>query len=165
MTTVAAAPCVTKRSLCRSCAELCALSVPAALGAEGVYTSIDYPGAIFTIGRGISPECVIVGWYRAADHSPHGYMLHVFSVINFPGARVRQSPSRANPTADVVANYVEGNSVPHGYRLSRGVFTTIDFPGAAFTQAARDINARVDSVGWYFDFSGRFSQVCVGWKY
>jgi hypothetical protein len=140
----------------RSCAELCVSSVAAVFAAEGVDTSIDYPGAILIVGRAIRPEGVIVGWYCAADHSAHGYILQngVFSAINFPGASGTTTDGGPNPNGDVVGNYVDGNGVPHGYRLSGGVFTTIDFPGAAFIQAARDINARGDIVGWYYDSAG-----------
>ena len=44
-------------------------TVPPALAADGIYTSIDYPGAILTVGRGISPEGVIVGWYAGSSKS------------------------------------------------------------------------------------------------
>ena len=128
--TTVAAP-VTRNAVSAALALSFALSsVPAVLAAEGVYTSIDYPGAILTVGRGISPEGVIVGWYRATDHSAHGYILQngVFSAINFPGASATTTDGGPNPNGDVVGNYVDGNGVPHGYRLSGGVFTTIDFP-------------------------------------
>jgi hypothetical protein len=95
-------------------------SAPAVLAADGVHTSIDYPGAIMTVGRGVSPEGTIVGWYRAPDHSQHGYILQngVFSTINFPGASTTTTDGGPNPKGDVVGNYVDGNGVPHGHRLS-----------------------------------------------
>jgi uncharacterized membrane protein len=128
-------------------------TVPAALAADGVFTSIDYPGAMMTVGRGINPEGEIAGWYFAADGSQHGYILQngVFRTIDFPGASATTTDGGPNPKGDVVGNYVDSSSVNHGYLLSRGVFTTIDFPGAAFTQVARYINDRGDIVGWYVD--------------
>jgi hypothetical protein len=128
-------------------------TVPAALAADGVYTSIDYPGAMMTVGRGINPEGEIAGWYFAADGSQHGYILQngVFRTIDFPGASATTTDGGPNPKGDVVGNYADSNSVNHGYLLSRGVFTTIDFPGAAFTQVARYVNDRGDIVGWYVD--------------
>jgi len=126
------------------------------LAAGGVFTSIDFPGAMMTVGRGINAEGEIVGWYLAADGSQHGYILRegVFNTIDFPGATATTTDGGPNPKGDVVGNYVDSGGVTHGYLLSRGDFTTIDFPGAAFTQTARYINSQGDIVGWYFDATG-----------
>jgi hypothetical protein len=39
------------------------------------FTTIDVPGAIFTIAQAINPRGDIVGPYDIADGSRHGYLL------------------------------------------------------------------------------------------
>ena len=42
---------------------------------RGEFTSIDFPGANFTVAFGITPRGNIVGRYFSADGVGHGYLL------------------------------------------------------------------------------------------
>ena len=39
------------------------------------FTTIDVPGALFTLAAGINPEGDIVGQYMSADRTTHGFLL------------------------------------------------------------------------------------------
>ena len=78
--------------------------------------------------------------------------LGTFTTIDFPGAVSTGGDGAVmgiNPRGDIVGVYrIAGESVAHGYLLSRGEFTSFDFPDASFTSAL-GINARGDIVGNY----------------
>src|SRR5215813_8945190 len=110
----------------------------AVAGNAASFTTIDVPGAGFTIAIDINFNGQIVGRYNDATGT-HGYLLSKgsFTTIDFPGA-----PSYAlglNWQADIVGVYFEG-SKQHGYLFSGGVFIAIDFPGSASSEA-NGINA------------------------
>ena len=42
--------------------------------ARGAFTTIDYPGAAFSIGTGINGRGEIVGWWEDANGIQHGYV-------------------------------------------------------------------------------------------
>src|SRR6266852_1346146 len=95
----------------------------------GAFTSIDFPGANYTVAQGITPHGDIVGQYISAGVG-HGYLLSAssFTTIDFPGAN--SSYARGiNPRGDIVGLYV-GAGVTHGFLLSGGEFASIDVPGA-----------------------------------
>jgi len=56
---------------------------------EGIFTSLDAPGAIATIPFGINDAGTIAGSFRDAGNSEHGFLLTrgTFSQIDVPGAR------------------------------------------------------------------------------
>jgi hypothetical protein len=42
---------------------------------KGVFTSIDFPGALQTFTRGINAAGAIVGQYQSSDLKQHGFLL------------------------------------------------------------------------------------------
>lgn len=128
---------------------------------EGEFTTIDFPGAVFTRSAGINDQGDIVGMYRLATEGPlvrHGYLRNSegeFTTIDPPGS-FRTQALGINARGDIVGRYCtfEGCRArpirDHGFLLRDGVFTTIDVPGAVSTSAWK-INSAGQIVGGYED--------------
>ena len=83
------------------------------------FTTIDVPGALSTLPRGINPRGDILGFYGVAG-AFHAFLLHegTFTDIDVPGAAFTR-PRSINPQGDVVGFYGTG-SVSHGFLLIEG---------------------------------------------
>jgi uncharacterized membrane protein len=88
---------------------------------DGVYTTLDVPGAIFTVATGINNDGVIVGAYQEQH------------ILHFPP-----------PFGDILLTF------QHGYVLIDGVYTTIDV-GRPYYTAVLTINAEGQIAGNYVD--------------
>jgi hypothetical protein len=114
----------------------------------GVYTNIDYPGALDTYANGINDRGQIVGYYYAKPG--HGYLLSggIYTIINYPNTN-ETYPTGINDSDQIVGVFFQtGTSVAQGFLLSGGMYTTIDFPGAEITYVT-GINDNGQIVGWY----------------
>jgi hypothetical protein len=97
---------------------------------NGVFTSIDAPGATVTQVWGINNAEQIVG--NIQDGEPgFVYFNGLFTPIAVPGADTT-IPRGINNAGDIVG-YYSISGVVHGFLLSNASFTTIDFPGAVNT--------------------------------
>jgi probable HAF family extracellular repeat protein len=113
--------------------------------ADGVVTSIDFPGAGATAALGINDSGQIVGWY-ANNGIPRGFLLSngSFTTIEVPGA-IQTFCHGINNNGDVVGRNLSprnpakgggwGLVEEHGFLLHTNQFTSIDFPNAATTDA------------------------------
>lgn len=83
---------------------------------EGNFTPFEVPGAIETIGEGINNEGTIVGAYREADRSIHGFVLRngIFTTVNVPGAVETQVLS-INSKGEIVGLYVDAAGFDHPF--------------------------------------------------
>jgi uncharacterized membrane protein len=123
--------------------------------AAPTFTTLDYPGAVFSAATEINNSEQITGWYIDTAGTYHGFLLGSgsFNSIDFPGA-AHTSALGLNANGDVVGAYnlkeVGLSKDVHGYLLRNGVFTSIDFPGAAETRAI-GINSAGDIAGIYTD--------------
>lgn len=75
---------------------------------EGEFSTIDVPGAIFTVAGGINDSGDIVGWY-AFPTSPaqrHGFLLQdgIFTFFDPPGSTFTNLLS-INERGDIVGRY------------------------------------------------------------
>lgn len=121
-----------------------------------VLTSIDFPGAMSTIGGGINSQGVIVGSYCtlvnscATFDSQHGfeYQGGVFTTVDFPGAQYT-SINAINDNGDMVGVY--GTQKAHGFLFHNGTFTTLDVPNAKRFENFEGINSAGVIVGTYTD--------------
>ena len=115
------------------------------------FTTIDYPGAVYTQPNAISDAGAIVGVYGTSLHSAdeHGFKLAgtTYTAIDYPGATEGTVAAGVNKYGDIVGAWGDA-STEHGFLLSKGVFTTIDVPGAFYT-IAWSINKAGEIVGWY----------------
>jgi probable HAF family extracellular repeat protein len=133
-----------------SCA-LLALGARSAPVAEGfTFTSIDFPGAVFTNAQGINSRGDIVGLYVDAAGKRHGFELSDgdFISIDYPGAMVTDARgiSRRGEIVGAFTNAPGGPPNMHGYLLKRGIFSEVQFPGYLGTIAQR-ISPRGDIYG------------------
>jgi probable HAF family extracellular repeat protein len=127
---------------------------------QGVFTTIDLPGALATTADDINNRGQIVGTYSETGNTrpidtPRAYLLDdgAFTLIDAFGARCTLS-SIINDRGELVGAYSDAGGPTHGFlRDSRGVFTTIDVPGAEQTGPA-GINNRGQIVGAYVDAGG-----------
>ena len=129
---------------------LACLGMTLQAGAAPSFTTIDFPGAVFTTAPGINRFGDIVGHYIDTAGIDHGYLLHkgTFSTIDFPGADGGHAHD-INSGGVIVGQYFIAKRY-NGYVLSGGVYTSIEFPRAQSTRA-NGINTAGEIVGTYFD--------------
>src|ERR1700737_156891 len=93
------------------------------------FATIDVPGASLTQPTAINPRGDIVGFY-VSDGVAHGFLFSddSFTTIDIPDASLILSAALGiNPRGDIVGVYrIAGESVAHGYLLSRGEFASFD---------------------------------------
>jgi uncharacterized membrane protein len=106
-----------------------------------VFTTIDRPGADFTLLWGINAQGEIVGTAGkgAAFHGGSGFLRRTdgsFVTIDaaIPGVAVKMTSARGiNPVGEIVGFYKDAANFNHGFlRGMDGSFTVIDFPEAVF---------------------------------
>ena len=127
---------------------------------EGVFTTIELPGALATSADDINNRGQIVGTYSEVSNTrpldaPRAYLLDdgAVTLIDALGAENTQI-GRINDRSEFVGAYFDAGGPTLGFlRDSKGVFTTIEVPGAEQTGAA-GINNRGQIVGAYVDASG-----------
>ncbi len=115
----------------------------------GQFTTIKYPGAVFTVAAGINDRGDIVGHYSLpfAPTVRHGYLLRndVFTSFDPPGSK-RTNVLGINDRGDIVGRLLGLDGKTHGFLFSEGEFTTIDYPGSIETNLWK-INGRGQIVG------------------
>ena len=127
---------------------------------EGVFTTIELPGALATSADDINNRGQIVGTYSEVSNTrpldaPRAYLLDdgAFTLIDAFGAENTQI-GRINDRGEFVGAYFDAGGPTLGFlRDRKGVFTTIEVPGAEQTGAA-GINNRGQIVGAYVDAGG-----------
>jgi hypothetical protein len=110
--------------------------------ASGKITSFDVPGAGDTFFSSINDEETVAGfWVVAHGDVEHGFVRTAagrFTSFDVPGAgtgtgatQQGTEPSNINDLGVVVGDYLDANSVAHGFsRACDGAFNTFDAPGA-----------------------------------
>ncbi len=116
---------------------------------NGTFTTIDYPGATFTIPWSINGSGDIAGTYSNASGT-HGFLLSggQYTPVDYPGSNDTEIYG-INSQGDV-GGYYALNGTHHAFVLSGSKFTTIDYPGATSTEGW-GINDRGETVGFYAD--------------
>jgi hypothetical protein len=116
------------------------------------FTTLDYPGAVFTQPNGINDAGVIVGVWGTSLYSVdiHGFKLagKSYTSFDYPGATEGTTAIGINKSGDIVGDWSDNTTTEHGFLLSKGVFTSIDVPGAYYT-IAWGINNSGEIAGWY----------------
>ncbi len=115
---------------------------------NGTFTTIDYPGAIFTIPWSINARGDIVGTYSNAGGT-HGFLLSgsQYTPIDYPGSNDTEVYG-INNAGDIHGYYAAADGTFHTFVLNGSKFTNIDFPGATSTEGW-GINDRGETVGAY----------------
>jgi uncharacterized membrane protein len=110
---------------------------------NGDFTTVDFPGASFTVAAAINDPGAIAGQYAVptAPAERHGFILKdgVFTSFDPPGS-VFTNILGINERGDIVGRYctqlpcvAPGGGSYHGFLLHDGEFTTVDVPGALET--------------------------------
>lgn len=120
---------------------------------NGVYTTIDVPGAVDTFAQGINNDGDVVGYYEDAS-GVHGFIETggVFTTLDVPGANIGASlgtfAEGINDEGEVVGYFDDSLGQTHGFIESGGLYTTFDAPlSNAGTTKAFGINDAGDIVG------------------
>jgi probable HAF family extracellular repeat protein len=119
------------------------------LYANGIFATIEVPGATSTDVFGINDSGDIVGSYRDAMDMTHGFLYAngKFTTLDFPGARVTVAYDINN--FGTIVGHAQGYG---GFLYSNGSFTHIDLPCVT---SVNGINGFGDIVGTCFDGLGR----------
>ena len=101
---------------------------------NGVYTQIDYPGALGTACNAVNNKGDIVGIYLGATQfKGFLYSNGVFTTID-PAPSFYSSAQGINDSGEIVGSFLNPSNRSHGFSYQSGVFTTVDVPGAISTQ-------------------------------
>ena len=125
---------------------------------EGVFTAIDFPGAIFTDIVDLNDRGDLVGVWEDPSFGLHGFRLdkNGFTSIDDP-AQTWPTPSTQslgiNDGETINGLFLDVNDNFHGYTLKHGIFQTIDVPGAVGT-APEGLNESDDMVGLFIGQDG-----------
>jgi uncharacterized membrane protein len=121
---------------------------------EGVFTTIDFPGAVDTLPVAINNRDQIVGTSIDSENTKRGFLLEEgeFTAIDHPDATSEvegggTAPFGLNDRGQIVGQYSDSSC--HGFLLDGDTFTTIDDPDALFATGAADLNERGQIVGFY----------------
>lgn len=117
---------------------------------NGVFTTLNYPGAYATSALAINNAGTVVGEYDIGFTGPHAFLYQsgTFTNIDYPGSNFTIASGINN--LGVVAGYFSNSTGPHGFTYSNGTFTQIDRPNSPNGTAVNGINDRNDLVGvWY----------------
>ena len=139
----------------------------------GAFTTIDFPGAVFTEAWRINELGEILGRYLNPEGKFHLFLLSngTFTSVPDPPGAIETAfgitfLGGLNRNGDIASDYCDLAPCPaspsdffkfagstHGFLLSGGVYTTIDFPGAVNT-GAFGINDIGEIVGVFFGQDG-----------
>lgn len=100
---------------------------------NGVFTTLNYPGANATSPFAINNAGTIVGFYTINLTGPHAFLYQngAFTTIDFPGSGYTLATSIN--TFGVVAGLFADSTGVHGFTYDNGTFTQVDKPGALST--------------------------------
>ena len=128
------------------CLLLLIATVP--LMAQGTYTQIDVPGAVYTFAYGINGAGDVVGEYADAALNVHGFLLSggVYTSIDYPGA-VSTCASGINDVGQIVGSTPQSGFT---YDVSTQVFAPINFPDAQYLTHPLAINNSGTVVGYVY---------------
>src|SRR5262249_51122426 len=82
----------------------------------GSYSTLDVPGADFTVALGIDTAGQIVGSYLDAGLTSHGFLLNrgSYSTLDVPGS-TGTSAAGLNAAGQIVGSYLDADSLGHGF--------------------------------------------------
>jgi probable HAF family extracellular repeat protein len=117
------------------------------LWANGTYSTISVPGAVYTKALGINDSGAVVGTYWDGRRL-NGFrdVGGTFTTLNVPGSSNTQATG-INDVGQVVGLYINGTGT-HGFVYTGGAYDNVDFPSSENT-LPQGINDRGAIVGYY----------------
>jgi hypothetical protein len=127
------------------------LSLTPFVVAQGIYTQVDYPGALNTSCFGINEAGDLTGYYEDASSEVHGFL---FSAGNYFSITYPQALStyvyRSNDMGQLVG---VADNVGFLYDVTAQIFTEIAYPGSIHT-VPTPINNAGTIAGWFSPIGG-----------
>jgi probable HAF family extracellular repeat protein len=101
---------------------------------NGVFTALDYPGAVVTGASAINDAGAIVGTYDINLTGPHSFLYQngVYTNIDYPNANFTAATA-INNQGVVAGFYTTTSGIEYGFEYQNGKFTSIGVPGATAT--------------------------------
>lgn len=83
---------------------------------DGIYTTLDVPGASFTVAQGINNEGKIVGLYFDINGNEHGFVLSngTYTTVDAPNATAT-AVYTINAKGEIGGVYTDTHNVDHGF--------------------------------------------------
>jgi probable HAF family extracellular repeat protein len=105
---------------------------------NGTFTTINFPGANYTVATGINNAGEVVGYYADGFTKVHGFTYDngTFTTIDSPNG-LGTWISGINSKGQIVGYYSDALSVFHGLVYDHGTFTTLDDPDAGVLGSTR----------------------------
>jgi hypothetical protein len=122
------------------------------------YTTLNVPGATYTVGTGINNKGSIVLYWEDSKGLLESsiYNGKTYKTINVPGAIGGSAAQAINSAGDVVYQWADSSAV-HGALLRAGKYYKFDYPKSVFT-SSDGINDKNLLVGAYeAETTGPFS--------
>lgn len=118
------------------------------------FTTIDFPGAVFTEPAGVNDAGVISGMWSDTNGDCHGFQWvnGSFTSFDFPGAEETEATG-INNLGEITGFWLDAALAWHGFLLKKGSFSSFDFLGAQDT-FPNGINDSEQVVGTYRTPSG-----------
>jgi probable HAF family extracellular repeat protein len=119
----------------------------------GVYTTIDVPGSISTIGLGVNDSGTVVGYASTQSGSEHSFIYSNggFKILSDPLAISNGTFAESISNSGVVSGYYYATTGFHGFTYDSGVFTTVDDPAGIHGTILSGLNENGDETGVYFN--------------
>lgn len=137
----------------------CACSFTTASGymySQGVFTPINYPGAVGTFPTMlITPEMVVGAFYDGSNYHGFYYYNGAFVKVDHPGAYFTWF-SGVNPEGEMTGYYQDGTG-QHGllYSITTGAMVSVDVPvPGSYSSEVNGIDPQGDIVGRYIGSDG-----------
>lgn len=123
---------------------------------QGVFTPINYPGAVGTMPTMlITPSLVVGAFYDGSNYHGFYYYDGVFTKVDHPGATFTWFTG-LNPAGEVIGFYQDGTG-QHGlmYSISTGTMVSVDVPVVgSYSTEVNGIDPQGDIVGRYVSSDG-----------
>jgi hypothetical protein len=113
-------------------------------------TFVDFPGAIFTVVRGINNKNVAVGYYFDGAFQQHGFIFDgsKYLTLDYPDS-LATFAEKVNDTGVMVGTFADASGGLHGFSYIGGAWKQIDFPGSHADTQVTGVNSAGAIVGIY----------------
>jgi len=106
-------------------------SLHAFLLQNGIFTTLDFPGALGTQANAINDSGSVVGFYEDSSTMTHAYICQngSFTRLDFPNSQWTAALG-INNVGTISGIYEDNSLVTHGFTYANGTFTRVDPPNS-----------------------------------
>lgn len=128
------------------------------------FTTLDFPGAVFTTARGINNHGDIVGAYRVPFTPRHAMLIRKGEYIPIAPTSILgvfySEATNINDRGDITGQMLDTDGFGHGFVVIDGIVTILDVPGASETFAL-GINDSGLVVGYWDLLDADFNSLAI----